>query len=690
MFSFFILYKEQKETQIFNMKNVERHLPNSYEVIIPSKINSFPKEAQYKKILDSSNGQDSSIYFTRIERNGKEEKIIKYIYSTNDDYIDNFKLVWGKKLDKTLMDSDYFLSTEDTGEENQIGRIASFDGINMEIRTIQSMLNEGLFLDGPCTVTVPEGKGIEFFTDGLKDGLGIRTIDASVSRDIGGVVKNSHLEIAVLFFMIMLLILYDVLKSYKKVAVEKLLGFSTLDIWKKRIVIILLLQFITIIVSIIIMSLILFKEFNIYHLYFLKDLVLKYIVLTLLTFITASIPFVYVGNIKVTVAIKNNQPTKEILFFNTIIKVILFTGLIFFINKQVINYDNIKKAFDDSYKKWEEVSNYRVLSLNKMSLEMQFSDTNIEIYKYFNERGAIFAEFESYTKISKELNKDLPDTNRFALINSNYLLENPAYDLNGDKVSISENDDSWILLVPDKYKDKENEIKEFHQRWINSFPDIRREIKIIWTKSGQKFFSYNFMVNGDEGYYVTDPILFVGTEKGGLPMWNSQLFNVQGNPFKVKVDPSMTDKEFIEPILNEFGYLSYGLNINYADEQVASTTKEYKEMFVWIVTGILSTLLIIVIIIIQNVYNFFEQFKIRLAIKKLYGYGNIEKYKEYFILIMVSWVITILISATFSLASLKVIIIVFILGFSIESMVSLIMLNRIEKKKIVEFIKGGA
>ncbi len=691
MFSFFILYSNAKETQIFNMKNAEHHLKNSYQVTIPSKINALPRGQQYEKILNSSTGQESSIYFTRIDQTGKNQKVIKYIFSTNDEYINQFHLIWGKKLDKTLMDTHYFLSTEDTGDENQIGRIASFEGIHMEIHTLQSMLDEGLYLDGPCTVTVPEGKDISFFTDGIKDGIGIKDIDTALSKDVGQIKSNSHFEILILFFILMLLVLYDILKSYKKIGIEKLLGFSTFDIWKKNIIKVMLLQIITMIISMIIMSLVLFRNFNICYLVFFKTLISNYILLIFLTFVTASIPFIYAQNIEISSVIKNKQPIKEIILFNTIIKVCLCIAFIVLINNQVVNYDNIKKVFDGSYKRWEEVSQYRVLRLNKPGGNVQFSNDNIEIYKYFNQRGAIFAGFADYTKTDLELDNDLPDTARYAMVNPNYLKENNAYDINGNKVIISEENSNWILLVPDKYKNQENEIRKLHQFWIDSFEGmINTKIEIIWTKSNQKYFSYNFNVYPDNGYYVTDPILFVGTEKGGFPKWNTQLFNVVGNPFKVKVDPDTTDEDFIKPILNQYGYLSYGLNINYANEQMVSNIKDYKDMFIWSVTGIVCLMLIIAIILTQNIYNFFEQFKVRLAIRQLHGYKKIGKYREYLILLLIAWIIIAIVPLALSLASLNVVLLVSLIGFVIEIITSFILLNYIEKKKIIEFIKGGA
>lgn len=694
MFSFFILYNDHKQSQIYNIKNVEHNLKNSYEVIIPSKISKLPTSRQEKVLLDASDGENINFYFTRIITKNDKEKIIKYIYTTNNDYMDRIQLEWGKKLDKTLMSSDYFLSTEDTNNKNQIGKIASFDGISMEIRTLHNLLDDGLFLDGPCIITVPSDKNFNNFISILKDILNVKFINSSKPQNIGQVTKNTYLQMSVLFFIVMLLILYDILKSYKKIAIEKLLGYSNLDIWKKRIFKIIIVQLITMIISIVIMSLFLFKKFNIYHIYFLKDLTIKYVILIIITFIIASIPFTYINNIHTISAIKNKYPAKEILLFNTSIKILLCIAFIFIINKQVANYKDIKKIFDGSYNKWENVSDYRVLNFDNANFDSPIFDItssskNIEIYKYFNKKGALFAAFNMYTDLSLKANNKLHITNMNALVNPNYLKENTVYDVNSKKISISEQNSNWILLVPIKYKKYENSIRKFHKKWINA-SSVNRKIEIIWTKSEQKLFSYNFMVNPDNGNYVTDPILLVGTENGAYPGWNAQLFNVDGNPFKVKIPSSESDKSFIESELNKYGYPIYDLKINYANEELNSKVRDFKDLLLWSITGILLLLVSISIIIIQNIYTFFEQFKVYLAIKQLHGYKKLSNYKEYFYLILISWIIVATSVFILKIAMSKVILITSIVGLITEFIVSFLMLSYIQKKKIIEFIKKGA
>jgi len=699
MFSFFILYNQQKELQIYNMKNVEHHLQNSYEINIPNQINSLPRGTQLQGLLETSNNNDASMYFSRIENINGQEKIVKYFFSTNDEYMQHFELVWGKKLDKTLMDTDYFLSTDETGDKNQIGRIASFNGVHMEIHTLQGMLDSGFFLDGPCTVTLPDKDNINSLSSQFLKWLHIDQIDVMPSYDIGSIEPNkSILQIAVLFVVIMLLELYDVLKSYKSIAIEKMLGFSIFHIWKKRISKILLTQIVTILVSIIVMSLIFFKEFNLIYLNFLKDLALMYSVTILIILVITSIPFIYIPNIQISAIIKNKKPIKEIIFFNMIIKILLCLGLIFLINSQITNYNELKKIFDGTFKTWEDASNYRVMNLNND--DVINSENNIPIYKYFNERGSIFAGFQMYKEESLSVNNYLSEVDFSAVVNPNYLKENPIYDLEEKQVSLSERDKNWILLVPVKYRKDEGEIRRFHQKWLdasylgreNDKNDIK--IEIIWIKDNQKAFSYDIAVYPKNGYYVTDPILLVGTEDGCYPGWDTQIFNIAANPFKVKIPANENDKTYIENGLNKFGYLSYGLRINYANEEAKSKISEYKTMFIWYVTGVCLALIIIAVVLLQNVYNFFEQYKIRIAIRKLHGYNLLSKYKEYLIFLAVSWIIVITASFGVSFfkefASSSVIFVFSAIGFVLETIISLIILFFIEKKKIIEFIKGGA
>jgi putative ABC transport system permease protein len=56
------------------------------------------------------------------------------------------------------------------------------------------------------------------------------------------------------------------------------------------------------------------------------------------------------------------------------------------------------------------------------------------------------------------------------------------------------------------------------------------------------------------------------------------LFNVEDNPFKVKIPSSESDKSFIVSELNKYKYPIHDLKINYANEELNSKIKDFKDL----------------------------------------------------------------------------------------------------------------
>ncbi|RXM75148.1 hypothetical protein DP154_10310, partial [Clostridium tetani] len=321
MFSFFILYDEFKKTEVFSMKNIENNLENSYDILLPSTMDSLPRKDQYETLANATQSTMSSIFFTRTDRSGEKEKIIKYIYTMKDDYMDKINLSRGKKLDKTMMTSNYFLSTENTGDKNQVGVIESIsDDFIFEVRTLNNMLDDGLKFKGFCTMDLPKDKTIEQHMSTLCEIYDVSTIEHNKSAIVGWVDNKNSFYILVLFFILVLLILYDILNSYKKIGIKKMLGYSNLDIWKEDISKLLIIQIGSIIISTIFMSIFLINKYNGVYLKFLKKLGLNYLLITIILLIVASIPYIYVQTIKISSILKNKRQTNEILIFNTLIK----------------------------------------------------------------------------------------------------------------------------------------------------------------------------------------------------------------------------------------------------------------------------------------------------------------------------------------------------------------------------------
>ena len=70
----------------------------------------------------------------------------------------------------------------------------------------------------------------------------------------------------------------------------------------------------------------------------------------------------------------------------------------------------------------------------------------------FNKEGAIYTDFGLYSSFH-DYNKNY--YTRHAIVNPNYLKQNPIYDENNKRIYCNKSDQSYILLVPEKYHNYE-------------------------------------------------------------------------------------------------------------------------------------------------------------------------------------------------------------------------------------------
>lgn len=210
---------------------------------------------------------------------------------------------------------------------------------------------------GNCTVQLAPKDKIDLFIQDLKESL---KTDEIVVESKGNLTISYHYNkwiIPVLYFIIGVLILYSILKSYKKFGIQMLLGYSKKDIWLEAISNLLLIQCIAIIAADLIMSLYLFREYNSYFINFLKIILINNIELVVVFLVISSLPFIYIYNIKIIHMLKNKLPVKEIIVFNSFIKVVTILLLFNLMNQGLQNYDRIKSVFNNNYKKWAETKN---------------------------------------------------------------------------------------------------------------------------------------------------------------------------------------------------------------------------------------------------------------------------------------------------------------------------------------------
>ena len=233
--------------------------------------------------------------------------------------------------------------------------------------------------------------------------------------------------------------------------------------------------------------------------------------------------------------LKGKKNTKLIFRFNFIsqfaaIAVLLYAG------QGIYNDIGQLLSITAAYKNWDLSSEYAVfypyyIGNDMTGLEKDITDKtiNTKLYKILNKDGSIYIDARCYEKDYKK-NMSAQDAKIYTykqniVVNPNYLKIHKIIDENGKRIKIQENNRNIILLVPQKYKNKEYDIKKYY---IEAHKDCavsdeenygikvdkhnNCKVDIIWIKNDQKIFTYDIEVNTGDNC-VSDAIIKVITEK---------------------------------------------------------------------------------------------------------------------------------------------------------------------------------
>lgn len=328
----------------------------------------------------------------------------------------------------------------------------------------------------------------------------------------------------------------------------------------------------------------------------------------------------------------------------------------------------------------------------------EFRQSQKQLYLYFNNKGAILADFDNYSPSERENRLkalSIGFKSDSVEVNPNYLKINPVYDVNGEKINIDESCSDYVLLVPEKYKPFETEIREYYQfikngRRLNKDSIVvNQSIKIIWTKNGQKLFSYRIDINPAEGNKVKDPVIRVITEANGDITDYDRIIAYSGNPFKIKVDDASNPSASIRPQLEQCGLSGYIPSVSSVFDNVEAEVRDTVEtlmvylLFIFLLGGL------IIIIIFQNIYNYFEQHSMRMAVQKFHGYKRKDRYNTYFKMVIVSWLIIATLLVMAYRKNMLQVLVLSIVCMVFEIALSLSAFAFVERRKTVEVIKGG-
>lgn len=642
--------------------------------------------------------------------NNGDLELRKYaLISSDTDFFKYFKFKESDNINENL-NVNKFASTNSSNDENQIATIMDFgnnDSIYIghlrniyDISTVQGTyfveLSKGINFDTfikQLTKEINYKLDTDFTSEYFLSNSNEYTEIRSINRDI--LLYSSILLLIATIFMS-----YVVLKNSKKINIYKLLGISNIRIWLK------LFQINnTIIFSLTLFTLILISILFGLDIDFIKSIIKYQIIYYFTVTIMALIPYILIIKTNISLNLKNKTNEIFLVIFNNIFKVI-FTSIILLSSIMIVNNYKFIDQNLNNLGNWEKSKSYGIFYPKYIGTDLSEKDytkANVtmsnELYKILNKQGSIFIHSYEYEDDVDIIN---PEVFKSIKVNPNYLKEYPVYDSLSNTINISENEDDYILLVPETYKKEELKILEYFKQIRNSLFEYEKtkfsgnvrgqvetqDIRIIWTKKNQEIFSFNPEVNKESNNMIKDPIIEVATENNSV---NSDLFGILGggnkDPIKIKLvnkDPKFT-YEKLKPYLIQLHLddnLKYLVTSNEKELwNVYNMEEKLNILYITLSIGIACFL----VIMLQNLIITFSKYKKKIIIRRLFGLSYIKSYKEHILIFFMNWIIQLALLMKYMSMELIVIMIIFSI---IEVTCSVASIRRIEQKSKISVIKG--
>lgn len=568
----------------------------------------------------------------------------KLIYSTHPEAFADLPLSSGRFLTAEENHSELFLSTVETGEAAQIGRIAKFTrDLDFEVRTLYSGLGAGFF-HRAFTVVLPDAAQYPAFLAALAaQGNAVRDVTA-IPTSIDQLHTYYTLlqmgAVAATMVIALLTALFGVVNDYRALGVEKLMGFGMGAIWARRVPPLLLCEALIFCLEFALGYLALFDGFAAPVAAFYGELLLTHAVILLVSAAVLTLPLLYTRRIRLSDVLKSRRPFRFATGVNMTVKTLLTILIVcaaFLIGTQ---FAQLRARFSYAYESWEVTKPYALLENTVSTVDYEIPvDGYYGAYLDFNRAGAVFADFVAYEPQTLDLTQyGTPALAQFAMVNPNYLRLFPACDADGQPIEIREDDGDYILLAPEKYRAQEAQLRQMHS--YSTKPG--QQIRIIWMRDGQSFFTWRLDLAPEDGNSITDPILYVMTEQGGAGFWSNMTNGVLFIPVEHPDDPAPEIAAVMEKHFDtsRASFPAFGV-YSLVAEQVQTARRN-----ILLYGAVLALLLVILcFVVLQNTLNYFEQHRQLLAVQRCMGFRAIDKYRGLALLSLLTCAAAYLVSA---------------------------------------------
>ncbi|SES20988.1 hypothetical protein [Actinokineospora terrae] len=245
------------------------------------------------------------------------------------------------------------------------------------------------------------------------------------------------------------------------------------------------------------------------------------------------------------------------------------------------------------------------------------------------------------------------------LVNNNYLRQYPITDATGATIAVRDDEQAWVVAVPEQYKAREGELRELlratrtgdsettgavqAEERITGTPAPERfatqEVRIIWTASGQDVFSFNPVVNPDRGNMITDPVVQIMTPANSLVV--DRLNSITGGldtGLKVRVDGDPAGAlDRITPLLEQLELEDNLRHLVTFHEALGTQISALRGALAQITAVACGALLVVFAVNTTVVVIGSDRLRRKLAVRRLHGIGVARSYRELLLVLAGTW-----------------------------------------------------
>lgn len=618
----------------------EKELPDFYSIQIPHDIMNNDSTQILHTVKNCLDKYQGNLFITK----NKDNHYKKYVYLTHDK-------------------NQYLKSTP------------VFDHtFTFNIYTLDKLLSDGYQLEGEVHVTFPNEPSFNQFKNEMNAILHISIKDLNDSSGQVDYIIWIIVCLAAFYFILMLVIIYDLLQNYKLFSIKRLEGYNLFSIGYDYICPIIQSQFLITFIGFFVLTLLVCRHINKSVIHFLIDNFLILFLFLLLTLIICILMINHFKDVKAIDFLKNKGPSKTIIYFNQVVLFIMVLVILFLSSIGIeTGYSLLSRM--NNHNEWNTMKQYSILSEvsnvenSDLFTSQSFLNKQKELYQELNSLGSLYADFN-------EFDKETYTNTSMAYVNTNYLKKQVIQDIHGHSIRISEDEKKRVVLAPQNYSKKK--IYKMTQAMF----DTPHGIKIIYYKSNQKFFTYNSLIVSDYSNSITNPVVQVLTNENGSPEDYDVILGYKYNPYKIK-----GSQERIHSILKKHDLDQYASKIITAYDEMSLLNHQEQTLFIAVIMISVALVSLMILMIYQNIHIFIQYHASLLAIETMEGYTPLSKYFYFVKSTVVLFISTFLISLLCHSYFIYTLIIHLIL-MTLWGMTYVLSIKKFERKNIIHLLKG--